>query len=102
METALLRLIGSDVVGFEPNSAGTGGDGYSIGSSADIDVVVYAPVNIAVAGYHSTADAHQSNIATIDQSASHVAGIGGHGGDGNHAAGGDWISDLLDAGHLLM
>jgi hypothetical protein len=102
METALLRLIGSDVVGFEPNSAGTGGDGYFIGSSADIDVVVYAPVNIAVAGYHSTADAHQSNIATIDQSASHVAGIGGHGGDGNHAAGGDWISDLLDAGHLLM
>ena len=84
-ETALLRLIGSDVVGFEPNSAGTGGDGYFIGSSADIDVVVYAPVNIAVAGYHSTADAHQSNIATIDQSASHVEpGIGGHGGDGNH------------------
>jgi hypothetical protein len=100
-EASLLHLIGSDVVGLANHSAGAGGDGYFVGTSADVEVVVYAPINIAVAGYHATADAHQTNMATIDQSASHVAGLAGHGGDGNLAAGGDWISDLLDAAHHL-
>ena len=36
-------------------------------------VAVYGPVNIAVAGANSTADAHQTNIVHFDQSATQMA-----------------------------
>ena len=71
-----------------------------MGTLADIDVAVYAPINIAVAGYHATADAHQVNDVVIDQSTLQIAGIGGHGGDHNIAVG-HGLLDFLDTAHLL-
>jgi hypothetical protein len=99
-EASILHLIGSDAVGFDGNSVGSGGGGSFMGTLADIDIVVYAPINIAVAGYHSTADAHQSNSVMIDQSTSQLAGIGGTGGGENEADGGHSILDFLYAAHL--
>ena len=52
-------------------------------------MAIYAPINIAVAGYNSTAEAHQTNNVQFDQSAIQIAGIGGDGGHGNTAFGGD-------------
>lgn len=100
-EGALLQLIGSDVIALGSAASGTGGSGSFAGSLADIDIAVYAPINIAVAGFHSTAEAHQSNTAHIDQSTTQIAGIGGDGGDGNFAGGGDLVLDLLDVVQLL-
>ncbi len=48
--------------------------------------MLYDPINIAVAGYHSTAYAGQTNNVYVDQSSVQTAGAGG---DGNAAAGGD-------------
>ena len=95
---ALLHLIGSDAVAL--GAAGLGGDGVFMGTLADIDVAVYAPINIAVAGYHATADAHQVNDVVIDQSTLQIAGIGGHGGDHNISAGHGSL-DFLDSAHLF-
>ena len=64
-------------------------------------MAIYAPVNIAVAGYNSTAEAHQSNNVLFDQSAIQIAGIGGDGGHGNAALGGDFAMHLLSDLHLL-
>ena len=41
---------------------------------------MYDPINIAVAGYDSSAHADQSNNVVFDQSAVQMAGIGGNGG----------------------
>jgi hypothetical protein len=71
------------------NSAGNGGEGYFFGSLVNAPVVIYMPVNIAIAGYNSTADAHQTNNASFDQSAVQIAGIGGDGGNGNASIGGN-------------
>jgi len=99
--SSIFDLIGSDVIATGHNSAGNGGNGHFSGSMVDIDVAIYAPINIAVAGYNSTADAHQSNNVVFDQSAIQMAGIGGDGGHGNTAFGGDFAMHLLSDLHLL-
>jgi len=99
--SSLFDLIGSDVIATGHNSAGNGGNGHFSGSMVDIDVAIYAPINIAVAGYNSTADAHQSNNVVFDQSTVQMAGIGGDGGHGNAAFGGDFAMHLLSDLHLL-
>src|SRR5258705_2005253 len=81
--------IGSDVIATGDNSAGNGGDGHFSGSMVHTPVAIFDPVNIAVAGFHGAADAHQSNTVEFHQGASQAAGGGGHGGDGNAAVGGD-------------
>ena len=98
---SFLDLIGSDVIETGNNSAGNGGNGHFAGSLVDIDVIIYAPVNIAVAGYNSTAEAYQNNDVQFDQSTIQMAGIGGDGGHGNAAFGGDFAVQLLSDLHLL-
>jgi hypothetical protein len=99
--SSIFDLIGSDVIATGNNSAGNGGNGHFAGTMVDIDVAIYAPVNIAVAGYNSTADAHQTNNVVFDQSTIQMAGIGGDGGHGNTAVGGDLAMHLLSDLHLL-
>ncbi|UPJ48573.1 hypothetical protein IVB30_36980 [Bradyrhizobium sp. 200] len=101
MFSSIFDLIGSDVIATGHNSAGNGGNGHFSGSLVDIDVAIYAPINIAVAGYNSTAEAHQSNNVVFDQSTIQMAGIGGDGGHGNAAFGGDFAMQLLSDLHLL-
>jgi hypothetical protein len=98
--SSLFDLIGSDTIATGHNSAGNGGNGHFAGSMVDIDVAIYAPINIAVAGYNSTADAHQTNNVVFDQSSVQMAGIGGDGGHGNTAHGGDFAMHLLSDLHL--
>jgi hypothetical protein len=99
--SSIFELIGSDVIATGNNSAGNGGNGHFSGSMVDIDVAIYAPINIAVAGYNSTAEAHQTNNVQFDQSTIQMAGIGGDGGHGNAAFGGDFAMQLLSDLHLL-
>jgi len=99
--SSIFDLIGSDAIATGHNSAGNGGNGHFSGSMVDIDVAIYAPINIAVAGYNSTAEAHQSNNVWFDQSTVQMAGIGGDGGHGNTAFGGDFAMHLLSDLHLL-
>jgi hypothetical protein len=80
------------------NSAGTGGDGYFFGSLVNAPVVIYMPINIAIAGYNSTANADQSNTVQIDQSATQIAGVGGDGGNDNASIGGDVTATGLGSG----
>jgi hypothetical protein len=94
-------LIGSDVIATGGNSAGSGGDGHFTGNMIDLNIAIYAPINIAVAGPNSTADAHQTNNVQFDQSAIQIAGIGGDGGHGNAALGGDIAMHLLADHHVL-
>jgi hypothetical protein len=98
---SLLGLIGSDVIATGGNSAGSGGEGHFAGSISDLSIAVYAPINIAVAGPDSTADAHQTNTVAFDQGAIQIAGVGGDGGHGNTAVGGDVALHLLSDLHLL-
>lgn len=99
---AILGLIGSDAIATGGNSAGHGGDGHFAGSLVDLNIAIYAPINIAVAaGSNSTADANQTNNVTFDQGAIQIAGIGGDGGHGNAALGGDFATHLLGDLHLL-
>src|SRR5712675_1856053 len=93
--SSILGLIGSDVIATGGNSAGSGGSGHFMGSMVDLNIAIYAPINIAVAGVNSTADAHQSNNVQFDQSAIQIAGIGGDGGHGNAALGGDLVMHML-------
>ena len=81
--------------------AGNGGSGHFSGNIIDVSVAIYAPINIAIAGPHSTADADQINNVLFDQSAVQIAGIGGHGGHGNLALGGDVAMHLLSDLHLI-
>jgi len=97
---SLLGLIGSDVIATGGNSAGSGGTGHFAGSVADLNIAIYAPINIAVAGPNSTADAQQTNNVEFDQGAIQIAGIGGDGGHGNTAVGGDATLHLLSDIHL--
>jgi hypothetical protein len=80
---------GSDAINTGHNDAGNGGSGHFSGSLVDSPIVIYMPINIAIAGYNSTADASQSNTAHFDQSATQIAGIGGDGGNGNVSMGGN-------------
>ena len=101
MFSSIFDLIGSDTVATGHNSAGNGGNGHFSGNLVDINVAIYAPINIAVAGYNSTAEATQSNHVQLDQSATQIAGVGGDGGHGNTALGGDLAMHLLSDLHLL-
>jgi hypothetical protein len=100
--SSLLGLIGSDVVATGSNSAGNGGDGHFAGSLVDLNIAVYAPINIAVAGPNSTADANQTNNVEFDQGAIQIAGVGGDGGHGNVAHGGDAALHLLSDLHVPL
>ncbi|WP_247305192.1 MULTISPECIES: hypothetical protein [unclassified Bradyrhizobium] len=92
---------GSDTIATGSNGAGNGGKGYFAGSLIDVSVAIYAPINIAIAGPHSTAIADQVNNVHVDQSAIQIAGLGGDGGHGNLALGGDLSAHLLSDLHLL-
>lgn len=64
------------------HAGGGGGAGSSIGSIVDVNFAYFHPINIAVpAG--GTADAQQIDHVLYDQHAAQMAGIGGHGGEGN-------------------
>ena len=80
---------GSGVIATGDNNAGNGGDGHFSGMLLDAPIVIYHPINIALAGFGGTAQASQSNTVEIDQSAIQIAGVGGNGGNGNVAVGGD-------------
>jgi len=93
---------------------GNGGDGVSIGNLLfDDDYAVVAPTNFSSGGnaYANTgtqgalaADqtgghagaATQVTLAEIHQGGTQIGGIGGHGGDGNVALGGNVYFDLSD------
>jgi hypothetical protein len=92
---------GSDAIATGHNSAGNGGSGHFSGSLIDVNVAIYAPINIAIAGPHSTAEADQINNVHIDQSTVQIAGIGGNGGHDNLALGGDVAMHLLSDLHLI-
>src|SRR6266480_2642278 len=53
--------INSDLIASGGNHAGDGGDGYFYGSMIHASFAVYSPINIAVAGYNSSAHADQTN-----------------------------------------
>ena len=94
-------LFGSDVIATGGNSAGDGGNGHFSGALVDVNIAIYAPINIAVAGYNSSAIADQTNTVHLDQSATQISGIGGDGGHGNFALGGDFTMQFLADHHLL-
>jgi hypothetical protein len=86
--------FGSDAINTGHNGAGNGGNGHFSGNIIDVSHAIYAAINIAIAGYNSITDAHQS-----DQSAMQIGGDGGH---PNLALGGDVTSHLLPDHHLLL
>jgi hypothetical protein len=92
---------GSDAISTGSNGAGNGGSGHFAGSLIDVSIAIYAPINIAIAGPNSTAEADQINNVHIDQSAVQIAGVGGDGGNGNVALGGDLATHLLSDLHLV-
>lgn len=92
---------GSDAIATGGNGAGNGGSGHFAGSLVDVSVAIYAPINIAIAGPHATAEADQVNNVHIDQSATQIAGIGGGGGNGNLALSGDVAAHILSDLHLI-
>src|SRR6185437_14903534 len=98
--SSVLGLIDSDVIATGGNGAGIGGDGHFTGNLIDLNIAIYAPINIAVAGPGSTADAHQTNNVEFDQGAIQIAGVGGDGGHGNIAVSGDAALHLLSDLHL--
>src|SRR5258705_7208525 len=70
------------------NDAGNGGNGYFAGSLIDSSYAAFEPLNMAQAGAHATANAHQTNIGIFDQAATQMAGNGGDGGGWNGGMGG--------------
>jgi hypothetical protein len=95
-----LGSFGSDVIAIGGNHAGDGGNGHFSGALVDVNIAIYAPINIAVAGYNSSATADQINSVHFDQSAIQIAGVGGDGGHGNLALGGDFTMQFLADHHL--
>ncbi|MGN8546245.1 hypothetical protein ACQPTN_15820 [Bradyrhizobium sp. 13971] len=92
ISASLSASLGSGAIGSGDNGAGNGGSGYFSGALVDAPVVIYHPINIAVASSGGTAHASQSNTVDIDQSATQIAGVGGSGGHGNVAFGGSIIT----------
>jgi hypothetical protein len=106
--TVQIAGIGGDGGGFNLSSdtiftgsqvGGGGGVGSSTGSMLDVNFAYFHPINIAVpAG--GTADAQQIDHVLYDQHALQLAGIAGHGGDGNltdaHSA---LVDDILGFMH---
>ncbi|PWK69949.1 hypothetical protein C8K44_108249 [Aminobacter sp. AP02] len=74
---------GSLLFGAGQNSAGSGGDGVSIGVISSEPVVVFSPSNAALALTGSSAEVQQTNEALINQHGTEMAGVGGSGGNGN-------------------
>src|SRR5262249_38551204 len=64
-------------------SAGNGGDGHFSSALIATPIVIYDPINIAVAGAYGTAVADQSNTVEFLQDTTQIAGVGGNGGSGN-------------------
>jgi hypothetical protein len=93
--------FGSDAIATGGNTAGDGGNGHFSGALIDVNIAIFAPINIAVAGYNSSATADQINTVHFDQSAIQIAGVGGDGGHGNLALGGDFAMQFLADHHLL-
>ena len=89
---------GADMIATGGNSAGNGGDGHFFGALVNAPVVIYHPINIAHAAPGGTAEAIQSNTVEIDQSAVQIAGVGGNGGNGNAAVGGDVSTSGIASG----
>jgi hypothetical protein len=106
--TVQIAGIGGDGGGFNMSSdtiftgnhaLGGGGTGSSTGSMVDVNFAYFHPINIAVpAG--GTADAQQIDHVLYDQHALQLAGIAGHGGEGNltdaHSA---LVDDILSFMH---
>jgi hypothetical protein len=91
--------LSSDTIFTGNHAGGGGGDGSSTGSMVDVNFGYFHPINIAVpAG--GTADAQQIDHVLYDQHALQLAGIAGHGGEGNltdaHSA---LVNDILDFMH---
>jgi hypothetical protein len=91
--------MSSDTIFTGNHEGGGGGVGSSTGSMVDVNVAYFHPINIAVpAG--GTADAQQIDHVLYDQHALQLAGIGGHGGEGNltdaHSA---LVDDILSFMH---
>src|SRR6185312_4017420 len=80
---------GSLLFGEGHNSAGSGGDGVSIGVISATPVAVFSPSNAALSLSGSSAEAQQTNDALVNQHAVEMAGMGGNGGNGNVVIGGD-------------
>src|SRR5262245_57598299 len=70
-------------------SAGSGGDGMSVGVISSTPFAAFMPSNAAIAGPYSNVVAHQGNDAWMNQHVTEMAGVGGQGGIGNIAVGGD-------------
>lgn len=66
-------------------SAGSGGDGISMGTISAAPTAMFTPSNAAIAGPYAAVEAHQTNDALMFQHATEMAGLGGDGGDGNMA-----------------
>ena len=74
--------LSSDTIFTGSGVAGGGGDGYSNGSTVDVNIGYFHPINIAVpAG--GIAEADQLNHLLVDQHTLQIGGIGGAGGEGN-------------------
>ncbi|MBY2935023.1 hypothetical protein [Rhizobium leguminosarum] len=93
--------LSSDTIFTGNHALGGGGDGVgsSTGSMVDVNFGYFHPINIAVpAG--GTTDAQQVDHVLYDQHALQLAGIAGHGGDGNltdaHSA---LVDDILSFMH---
>ncbi|MBY5830023.1 hypothetical protein ELH48_01480 [Rhizobium ruizarguesonis] len=93
--------LSSDTIFTGNHALGGGGDGVgsSTGSMVDVNFGYFHPINIAVpAG--GTADAQQVDHVLYDQHALQLAGIAGHGGEGNltdaHSA---LVDDILSFMH---
>ena len=54
------------------NGAGNGGNGYFAGSLIDGSYAAFEPLNMAQAGAHATANAHQASIGIFDQAANGI------------------------------
>src|SRR5271166_350467 len=70
------------------NSAGNGGNGSFAGSLLNDSNATLRPLSVAKASINATADTHQTNTSFFHQTATHIAGAGGDGGNQNVALGG--------------
>ena len=77
---------GSTVTYTGDNYAGHGGDGVFLGSMVDVNVAIFAPINIAVGAAGGDAEAYQTNNVVFDQGGTQIAGVGGNGGGFNMAS----------------
>jgi hypothetical protein len=108
-ETHMRKDFHSDGIKIDTghNSAGNGGDGSNTGSVTTAQNFNFSPYNkadvdIGAQDHHKTAweapvaphdsgvttSANQTNIVWSEQSQQVLAGVGGNGGNGNHAVGG--------------